>query len=52
MICRQGNDSQKAVEQLRSHLQTQTNPSNLVIKDIIGGLVAWNAKVDSTFPLY
>lgn len=46
LVCRRGNDSQKAVKSLK-----QKFPS-LMIKDIIGGLYAWSAKIDSNFPTY
>ena len=47
IICRRGNDSQKAVNSLKSKIS-----ANLVIKDIIGGLYAWSDQIDSNFPKY
>ncbi|CAN6841916.1 hypothetical protein Bca4012_048905 [Brassica carinata] len=45
VVCRRGNDSQRAVEYLReSGFDTA--------KDIIGGLEAWAADVNPTFPTY
>ncbi|XP_043252721.1 adenylyltransferase and sulfurtransferase MOCS3 [Colletes gigas] len=48
VMCRRGNDSQKAVK----HFQKMLNESNLEIKDIIGGIHAWSKKIDDTFPVY
>ncbi|KOC68384.1 Adenylyltransferase and sulfurtransferase MOCS3 [Habropoda laboriosa] len=48
VMCRRGNDSQKAVKSL----QKAFNKSNLEIKDIIGGMHAWSKKIDHTFPVY
>lgn len=48
VICRRGNDSQKAV----INLQTVFKESNLEIKDIIGGIHAWSKKIDCTIPIY
>nr|XP_050846798.1 adenylyltransferase and sulfurtransferase MOCS3 [Vespula vulgaris] len=48
VLCRRGNDSQKAVK----HLQQIFKDSKLNIKDIIGGIHAWSNKIDSTFPIY
>ncbi|KAG7161914.1 Adenylyltransferase and sulfurtransferase MOCS3-like [Homarus americanus] len=47
-VCRRGNDSQLAVQQLQSAL----NHNDYQIKDIIGGLTAWAHTIDSTFPVY
>uniref|UniRef100_A0A8H7Y0D3 Needs CLA4 to survive protein 3 n=1 Tax=Psilocybe cubensis TaxID=181762 RepID=A0A8H7Y0D3_PSICU len=46
IVCRLGNDSQIAAEALRRV------KSDLVVKDVIGGLRAWTEQVDSNFPLY
>lgn len=46
VMCRRGNDSQKAVQALKPKLE------NIVIKDIKGGLYAWSDHVDSNFPKY
>ncbi|KAI4487439.1 PREDICTED: adenylyltransferase and sulfurtransferase MOCS3 [Polistes canadensis] len=48
VLCRRGNDSQKAVQ----HLQKIFKDSKVNIKDIIGGIHAWSNKIDSTFPIY
>ncbi|XP_015189229.1 PREDICTED: adenylyltransferase and sulfurtransferase MOCS3 [Polistes dominula] len=48
VLCRRGNDSQKAVQ----HLQKIFKDSHVNIKDIIGGIHAWSNKIDSTFPIY
>ncbi|XP_067213846.1 adenylyltransferase and sulfurtransferase MOCS3 isoform X2 [Linepithema humile] len=48
LLCRRGNDSQKAVQYLKTLLAEDT----LRIKDIIGGIHAWSKKIDSTFPRY
>ena len=48
VVCRHGNDSQKAVLQLRERLRDQP----VVVKDIIGGLTAWTQKIDPKFPTY
>lgn len=45
--CRRGNDSQLAV-----HHFIKCKPKMLAVKDIIGGLYAWNHYVDDQFPLY
>ncbi|XP_055389065.1 adenylyltransferase and sulfurtransferase MOCS3 [Condylostylus longicornis] len=47
IVCRRGNDSQLAVRHLSEKLRTLAFP-----KDIIGGLYAWQHKVDKTFPIY
>lgn len=48
VMCRRGNDSQKAVR----NLQQIFNGSTLKIKDVIGGIHAWSKKIDHTFPVY
>lgn len=48
VVCRRGNDSQKAVKTLKQIF----NGSSLEIKDIIGGIHAWSKKVDSKVPVY
>lgn len=45
-VCRRGNDSQLAVNRLKSLLP------NANIKDLIGGLHAWTKTIDSSFPIY
>ena len=49
LVCRRGNDSQMAVKLLEKNLK---NNSELVIRDIIGGLQAWSDKIDNDFPKY
>lgn len=48
ILCRRGNDSQRAVKLLKESLDDKTNR----IKDIIGGIHSWTHKIDSTFPIY
>ncbi|KAH0540430.1 adenylyltransferase and sulfurtransferase MOCS3 [Cotesia glomerata] len=48
ILCRRGNDSQRAVKLLKESLGDQTDR----IKDIIGGIHAWTHKIDSKFPIY
>ncbi|KAM4041956.1 adenylyltransferase and sulfurtransferase MOCS3 isoform 2-T2 [Anomaloglossus baeobatrachus] len=50
VICKLGNDSQKAVKILQEFSNRGT--SKFEAKDIIGGLMAWSEKIDSTFPQY
>jgi adenylyltransferase and sulfurtransferase len=45
VLCRRGNDSQRAVQLLREKGFTSA-------KDIIGGLQAWGRDVDPDFPVY
>ena len=45
VVCRQGNDSRIAVRHLRS-------AGFCDARDLIGGLKAWNAKVDHSFPFF
>lgn len=46
VLCRRGNDSQIAVEHLRNKLKSCS------VKDIRGGLYAWQKAVDPSFPIY
>lgn len=48
VVCRRGNDSQKAVKRLQKLFKEDT----IEIKDIIGGIHAWSKKIDSSFPVY
>uniref|UniRef100_A0A4W3JXB6 Adenylyltransferase and sulfurtransferase MOCS3 n=1 Tax=Callorhinchus milii TaxID=7868 RepID=A0A4W3JXB6_CALMI len=50
VICKQGNDSQKAVKILEEILDKGLG--TLFVKDIQGGLMAWARKIDKTFPQY
>ena len=45
VICRRGNDSQRAVRLLRDH-------GFSTAKDIIGGLESWAKEIDQNFPTY
>ncbi|XP_049637294.1 adenylyltransferase and sulfurtransferase MOCS3 [Suncus etruscus] len=51
VICKLGNDSQKAVKILQSWSVTREFDV-LLVQDIVGGLMAWAAKVDASFPEY
>uniref|UniRef100_A0A0N4ZP91 Adenylyltransferase and sulfurtransferase MOCS3 homolog n=1 Tax=Parastrongyloides trichosuri TaxID=131310 RepID=A0A0N4ZP91_PARTI len=51
IICHRGNDSQLAVNVLKKHLKDESIKDK-IIKDVIGGLEAWNEKVDKHFPTY
>ncbi|KAM7126486.1 adenylyltransferase and sulfurtransferase MOCS3 [Molossus nigricans] len=51
VICKLGNDSQKAVKILQSLAEIQ-ELDFLTVKDVVGGLIAWAAKIDGTFPQY
>ncbi|KAH8259024.1 hypothetical protein KR038_007815 [Drosophila bunnanda] len=46
LLCRRGNDSQIAVQHVRSRFPMHS------IRDLIGGLHAWTKKVDPNFPIY
>lgn len=50
VICKQGNDSQKAVRVLEKMSGSEVDA--ITIKDISGGLMAWAKTIDPTFPLY
>ncbi|KAM4693321.1 adenylyltransferase and sulfurtransferase MOCS3 [Discoglossus pictus] len=50
VICKLGNDSQKAVKILQELSGKEVD--TLVSKDVQGGLMAWAAKIDPTFPQY
>jgi len=49
-ICRRGNDSQRAVDELKKYVQI-TDKVNW-IKDVTGGLYEWSMQVDKSFPIY
>ncbi|EHB02257.1 Adenylyltransferase and sulfurtransferase MOCS3 [Heterocephalus glaber] len=51
VICKLGNDSQKAVRILQS-LTAAQELGSLTVRDVVGGLMAWAAKIDETFPRY
>lgn len=46
VLCRLGNDSQIAADAIRAV------DSNLIVKDVVGGLRAWSNEIDPTFPVY
>ncbi|KAM7038349.1 adenylyltransferase and sulfurtransferase MOCS3 isoform 1-T1 [Acridotheres tristis] len=50
VVCKLGNDSQKAVKVLRELPAEEFG--SVLAKDIKGGLMAWAAKIDPTFPQY
>jgi len=50
VICHRGNDSQRAVDHLRSKLSAATHPIRFV--DLIGGLEQWSLEIDPSFPRY
>jgi adenylyltransferase/sulfurtransferase len=52
VVCRRGNDSQLAVKLLCEHGKAKGRGEKVVIRDIIGGLVAWSETVDPLFPKY
>uniref|UniRef100_A0A7G3AT46 Adenylyltransferase and sulfurtransferase MOCS3 homolog n=1 Tax=Lutzomyia longipalpis TaxID=7200 RepID=A0A7G3AT46_LUTLO len=47
VVCRRGNDSQRAVKKLKEFIKGDNAP-----KDIIGGLHAWAKYIDRKFPVY
>lgn len=47
-LCRRGNDSQIAAQRVLKVVEG----SGIVVKDIIGGLHSWAAKIDPEFPVY
>ncbi|ESO83505.1 hypothetical protein LOTGIDRAFT_133196 [Lottia gigantea] len=49
VVCRRGNDSQAAVNELKNIL---SDKDNITIQDIRGGLHAWAKQVDPNFPVY
>lgn len=50
VICKQGNDSQKAVQVLEK--MSGSEMDHVIVKDISGGLMAWARTIDHTFPQY
>ncbi|NXD52752.1 MOCS3 sulfurtransferase, partial [Corvus moneduloides] len=50
VVCKLGNDSQKAVKILQELPAKEFG--SVLAKDIKGGLMAWATKIDSTFPQY
>ncbi|XP_071353625.1 adenylyltransferase and sulfurtransferase MOCS3 isoform X2 [Trachinotus anak] len=50
VICKLGNDSQKAVRVLEKMSGSEVD--SITVKDICGGLMAWAKRIDPTFPQY
>ncbi|TSO25234.1 Adenylyltransferase and sulfurtransferase MOCS3 [Bagarius yarrelli] len=50
IVCKLGNDSQKAVQLLEK--MSGTEIEHITVKDISGGLMAWANKIDPSFPKY
>lgn len=48
LLCRRGNDSQKAAQYLKKIFTEDT----IKVRDIIGGIHAWSNKIDQKFPKY
>ena len=48
VLCRRGNDSQRAVKIMKNLID---DPS-ITIKDVIGGIHAWAREIDTDFPIY
>ena len=54
VVCKQGNESQKAVLMMKKYVEEQFSnfKEKIKIKDLIGGLTAWSSQIDRTFPTY
>ncbi|XP_066536978.1 adenylyltransferase and sulfurtransferase MOCS3 isoform X2 [Hoplias malabaricus] len=50
VVCKLGNDSQKAVQVLNVMSGSEVEP--ISVKDISGGLMSWANKIDPSFPQY
>ena len=50
VICKLGNDSQKAVQLLEK--MSTSEVGDITVKDICGGLMAWSQKINPKFPQY
>lgn len=50
VLCKLGNDSQKAVQILEK--MSGSEVEGIAVKDISGGLMAWANKIDLSFPQY
>ena len=48
VLCRRGNDSQKATLQLQQMLKSLP----VTVKDVQGGLTAWSRHIDPSLPTY
>lgn len=54
ILCRRGNDSQKAVRLLQNEhsINEMLIDQSINIKDVKGGLHSWTHTVDNAFPIY
>ncbi|XP_070835469.1 adenylyltransferase and sulfurtransferase MOCS3 isoform X2 [Chaetodon trifascialis] len=50
VICKMGNDSQKAVQVVER--MSGSELGSITVKDICGGLMSWAKRIDPTFPQY
>ncbi|XP_050990189.1 adenylyltransferase and sulfurtransferase MOCS3 [Labeo rohita] len=50
VVCKLGNDSQKAVQLLEK--MSGQEIEQITVKDVTGGLMAWAKKIDPSFPQY
>lgn len=50
VVCKLGNDSQKAVQLLEKMSGEEVD--GITVKDISGGLMAWAKMIDPSFPRY
>ncbi|XP_073683528.1 adenylyltransferase and sulfurtransferase MOCS3 [Garra rufa] len=50
VVCKLGNDSQKAVQLLEK--MSGQEIEQISVKDVVGGLMAWANKIDPAFPQY
>lgn len=50
VVCKLGNDSQKAVQLLEKISGQEIE--QITVKDVIGGLMAWANKIEPSFPQY
>ena len=50
VVCKQGNDSQKAVQILEKMSGPEVDCVS--VRDICGGLMAWAQKIEPSFPQY
>jgi len=53
IVCKRGNDSQKAVQEILKYVSENSIDINLKqLKDLKGGLTAWSKEINSDFPIY
>ncbi|XP_076604054.1 adenylyltransferase and sulfurtransferase MOCS3 [Chaetodon auriga] len=50
VICKMGNDSQKAVQVVERMSGSEVD--SITVKDVSGGLMSWAKRIDPTFPQY